>query len=247
MNITILTLFPHEMASYFNKGILAKAQSKQLFSVDFVNIRDFSNPPHYKVDDYPFGNRKGMLLRADILDRAIQSVDNYESCRIIYVCPKGTVFNQVVAESFSESKNLIFICGYYEGVDERLFDLHTIERFSLGQFVLTSGELPVMTMIDASVRCISGVLGNNDSYFEDSITSGLLEYPQYTIPRSYKENEVPGVILSGHHAKIAEWQRKQALKQTLFFNPSLLSTACLVEKDIEMISNIIEEETRCLL
>ena len=235
------------MASFFSKGILGKAIDKGLFTINYLNLRDFADPPHHKVDDYPFGGGKGMLLKVDVLDKAIQSVPNYQEARIIYTCPKGALFTQETASSFSTASDLIFICGYYEGIDDRIFSLYSIERWSIGSMILTSGELPAMTMVDATVRYLSGVLGNNLSLENDSITSGLLEHSQYTIPRCYKENHVPGVILSGHHGKIAEWQRKDALKQTLFHRPDLLITADLGSKDKELLSQIIQEETQCQL
>lgn len=224
-----------------SKGILGRAQERGAFSLNYVQLRDFAEEPHFKVDDTPFGGGQGMLLRVDVLDKAIQSVDNYDNARIIYPCPKGPSFTQDTAKSFSESKDLIFICGYYEGIDDRLFELYDIERWSMGEMVLTSGELPAMTMVDATVRYLTDVLGNADSLLDDSITSGLLEHPQYTIPRCYKKNDVPGVILSGHHAKIAEWRRAQALKQTLFMKPQYLTGACISEQDRKLLSQIIEE------
>ncbi len=241
MNITFITLFPEEMASFFSKGILGRAQERGAFKLNFVQLRDFAEDPHYKVDDTPFGGGQGMLLRVDILDKAIQSVPNYQDARLVYTCPKGPVFTQDSAASFSKESDMIFICGYYEGIDERLFDLYEIERWSIGDMILTSGELPAMLMVDATVRHLENVLGNKDSLLDDSITSGLLEHPQYTIPRSYKKNEVPGVILSGHHGRIAEWRRGQALKQTLFLKPQYLNRACISDQDRKLISQIIEE------
>ena len=245
MNITFITLFPQEMATFFSKGILGRAQEKGAFKVSFVQLRDFAEAPHHKVDDYPFGCRKGMLLRVDVLDRAIQSIPNYQEARIIYTCPKGNIFNQAAASSFANASDLIFICGYYEGIDDRLFDLYSIERWSIGDMILTSGELPAMTMVDTTVRMLNNVLGNSDSVFDDSIISGLLEHPQYTVPRDYKKNEVPGVILSGHHGRIAEWQREYALKQSLFLKPHLLSKASISTQDLDIISRIIEEKPLC--
>ena len=243
MRIHFISLFPNEMASFFNKGILGKARKNKVFETNFIQLRDFANPPHFKVDDYPYGHRKGMLLKVDVLSKAIESIQDFSKAKIIFPCPKGSTFNQNHAKTLSkDTRDIIFICGYYEGVDERLFDRFDIVRYSIGDVVLSSGELPALIMSEALLRCLPGVLGNPDSLNDDSILSGVLEHPQYSAPREFDLNVVPGVILSGDHGKIAQWQRKEALKQTLFSKPSLLSTVALKPNDTVLLTQLLMED-----
>ena len=231
MNIHIITLFPSQLQTMVEKGIVLRALEKKKFTIQYHDLRVFAEPPHNKVDDYPFGKKRGMLLKVDVLDRAIQSIPNYASAKIVYPCPKGQHFTQGKADQLAESKDIILICGYYEGLDERIFDLYEIERISMGDFILTSGELPSLIIVDTLVRNIDGVLGNPDSVRDDSILTGVLEHPQYTHPRSYKDLEVPEVITSGNHKLREAWERQEQLKATLQHRPDLLANANLTEVD----------------
>ena len=212
------------MEGYFLKGIFGKAAQKNLFQLSFINIRDFSLSKHKRVDDYPYSHRLGMILQAEAVSRAIYSIDQYTEYRLLYACPKGPVLTQAkVSEYSQEAKGLIILSGYYEGIDERLFQLFNIERISLGDFVLSSGELPSMAIAEAVLRQLPGVIGNPHSVGEDSIISGILEHPHYAAPRSFEGLEVPEVLLNGNHQAIAQWKEKQSIKDTLFWKPSLLA------------------------
>ena len=208
----------------------------------FVDIRQFSDSKHHRVDSPPFGCRTGMLLKIDVLYRAITSIENYTDYRLLYTCPKGAVFNQGKAFDYAKaSKGLILISGYYEGIDDRLFDIFDIERVSLGEFVLSSGDIASLAISEATARGISGVLGNPDSLGQDSIIGGFLEYPQYTLPRAFKQLTVPPVVVSGHHEELKKWQRKASLKQTLLERPEYLADKLLTESDSRTILEIVKE------
>lgn len=242
--VYFLTLFPQEMATYFNKGLLAKATAKNLISPHFIDIRSFALDTHSKVDEYPFGGKKGMLLKADVLYRAVTSIDHWADYRLLYACPKGTLLSHDRVILASKAPGLIFICGYYEGVDERIFDVLPIERFSIGDFILSSGELPSQVFFEAVSRYIPGVLGNAGCLEDDSIVSGLLEYPQFTSPRMLDSGEtVPEVLLSGHHQQIREWKHRQSLSETLFHRPELLWNYEMNEKDRQVLVDILKEDT----
>lgn len=219
MKIDILTLFPKAF-SYLDCSILKRAQEKKLVEVNLTNIRDFSKDKHKKCDDYPFGGGAGMLMMIQPLYDAIKSVKKRNST-LIFPSPKGKVFDHHDAQELAKKKHLIFICGHYEGVDERLFELFDIKQFSIGDYVLTGGELPSMVMIDSITRQIDGVLGK-DSLSEESFSSGSLEYPQYTRPAVFKNKAVPAVLLSGNHQEIASWRKQQAYNETAEKRPDLL-------------------------
>jgi tRNA (guanine37-N1)-methyltransferase len=241
MKIFILTLFPEELQSVFNKGIFKRAQDNNLFELSFINIRDFSETKYRNVDDYPFASRKGMLMKADVLYRAITSIPSYETYQIIYTCPKGQVYNQRRAESLLDQKGLILISGYFEGVDERIFDMLNIARISIGDFVLSSGELPALMIAESVIRLIPNVI-QKDGFHDDSHITGLLEYPQYTQPRDINGNKVPEVLLSGHHKNIERWQRKESLKQTLYYRIDMLKTFRPDKIDSELFVEIFKED-----
>ena len=221
MRIEVLTLFP-EMFNSLNVGILQKAQDNGLFSVNVTNIRDYSLDKHHKVDDTPFGGGAGMVMAPQPLHDAICSIDKDHVCRRIYLSPKGKKLSQSKVEELSKEKNLMFVCGNYEGIDQRVIDLDIDEELSIGDYVLTGGELPAMVTINAVVRYIDGVLGNSESVNEESFSNGLLEYPQYTHPQEFEGLKVPEVLLSGNHQNIAKWRHEKQLEITKERRPDLL-------------------------
>ena len=211
MKIDILTLFP-QMFAPLKESIIGRAVDKKILEINVVDIREFSKDRRKKCDDYPFGGGAGMLMTIQPLYDAIKSV-NREKSKLIFPSPQGRLFTQNVAKELSEEEHLIFICGHYEGVDERLFSLFEIDEISLGDFVLTGGELPSMVMVDALCRLVDGVL-NKESLESESFSNGLLEYPQYTRPSSFMGLEVPEVLLSGNHEEVNKWRAEQSLKRT---------------------------------
>ena len=211
MKIDILTLFP-QMFAPLKESIIGRAVDKKILEINVVDIREFSKDKHKKCDDYPFGGGAGMLMTIQPLYDAIKSVKR-EKSKLIFPSPQGRLFTQNVAKELSEEEHLIFICGHYEGVDERLFSLFEIDEISLGDFVLTGGELPSMVMVDALCRLVDGVL-NKESLESESFSNGLLEYPQYTRPSSFMGLEVPEVLLSGNHEEVNKWRAEQSLKRT---------------------------------
>ncbi len=211
MKIDILTLFP-DMFAPLKESIIKRAVDKNLLEININDIREFSKDKHKKCDDYPFGGGAGMLMQVEPLYYAIKSVES-EKSKLIFPSPQGRVFNQSVAKELSIEEHLIFICGHYEGVDERIFELFDIEEISLGDFILTGGELPSMVMVDAISRLVDGVI-SRESLENESFSNGLLEYPQYTRPSSFMGLDVPEVLLSGNHQEIEKWRNEQSLKRT---------------------------------
>ncbi len=220
MKIDILTLFP-EAFSPLKTSILARAEESGILEINLVNIRDFSKDKHKKCDDYPFGGGAGMLMTVQPLFDAINSV--YEAgAKIIFPSPVGMTFNVKKAEQLSKCQHLIFVCGHYEGVDERLFELFDIEQISIGDYVLTGGELPSMVIIDSLARFVDGVI-SKDSLENESFSNGLLEYPQYTRPQEFQGLSVPEVLVSGNHQEVDKWRKEQSLKRTKLLREDLLS------------------------
>ena len=211
MKIDILTLFP-QMFAPVKESIIKRAVDKKLLEINIVDIREFSKDKHKKCDDYPFGGGAGMLMQVEPLYYAIKSVQSGNS-KLIFPSPQGKVFNQSMAKELSEEEHLVFICGHYEGVDERIFELFNIEEISLGDFVLTGGELPSMVMVDAISRLVDGVI-SRESLENESFSNNLLEYPQYTRPSSFMGLDVPEVLLSGNHQEVDKWRAEQSLKRT---------------------------------
>ena len=211
MKIDILTLFP-QMFAPLKESIIGRAVDKKILEINVVHIREFSKDKHKKCDDYPFGGGAGMLMTIQPLYDAIKSVKR-EKSKLIFPSPQGRLFTQNVAKELSEEEHLVFICGHYEGVDERIFELFNIEEISLGDFVLTGGELPSMVMVDALCRLVDGVL-NKKSLENESFSNGLLEYPQYTRPASFMGLDVPEVLLSGNHEEVNKWRAEQSLERT---------------------------------
>ncbi|MGE3608184.1 MAG: tRNA (guanosine(37)-N1)-methyltransferase TrmD [Bacteriovoracaceae bacterium] len=238
--IWILTLFPEFFKPFLECGIAGAAFRGERsdgdfkFEVHFVNIRDYSNTKYKSVDDTPYGGGPGMVMRADILRDALikgvveaGSYSSVEDLHVVYTSPRGRVWNNKVAREFGkeklgEGKDLVFICGRYEGIDERFLEKYVDEFFSIGDFVLTGGELAVMTILDSAVRFVPGILGNKLSSEADSFEDGLIEYPQYTKPREFESMEVPSILLEGHHKKIEEWQKEQKIQMTKKWRPDLL-------------------------
>lgn len=223
MRIDFVTLFPDMFPSVMDASMMARAQEKGLVSWGCVNPRDFTEDKHHKVDDRPFGGGPGMLMMAEPLEKAIKSVKKKDA-KVIFLSPQGKTFNDKTALRFSREKHLILVCGHYEGVDERVAELFD-EEISVGDYVLTGGELPAMLVADAVARLVPGVLKKEDAAVSESFTDGLLDFPQYTRPRVWKGREVPEVLFSGDHAKIAQWRRDAAAKATKRKRPDLIERA----------------------
>ncbi len=220
MRLDILTLFP-EMFAPLKESIIKRATDKNLVTINIVQIRDFSLDPHKKTDDIPYGGGAGMVMTPQPLYDAIQSVKTPES-HIIYLSPRGSVFNQKKAYSLCNYNHLILICGHYEGIDERIIELCVDEEISIGDYVLTGGELPAMVLADTIIRLLDGAI-TKESLKEESFSNNLLEYPQYTRPKNFMGLEVPEVLLSGHHANIEKWRKEKSLKITKNNRPDLLN------------------------
>lgn len=220
-----MTLFPDIFKAYIGESMMKKAVENSILEVELYNIRDFSENKHKKVDDYPFGGGAGMVMTPQpIFSTYEYIVAKYEleNPRVIYLSPKGRVFNQKIAKSLSLENDIIFLCGHYEGVDQRIIDLIVTDEISIGDYVLTGGELPALVMIDSIARLVPGVLNRSESHEDESFENDLLEYPQYTRPRSFNGLEVPEVLLSGNHKKIDEWRSEESQKITLERRPDLI-------------------------
>jgi tRNA (guanine37-N1)-methyltransferase len=219
-----MTLFPEMVLEGLNTSIIGRAKEKGYISIDVVNIRDYSTDKHKKVDDYTYGGGAGMLMQAQpVYDcyKAIEETFGGKKARVIYVTPQGSLFNQAKAEELSKEENLIFLCGHYEGIDERVLEEIVTDYISIGDYVLTGGELPAMVMIDAISRLVPGVLSNSESAETESHSSGLLEYPQYSRPEIWHDKKVPDILLSGHHANIDKWRLEQSLERTKQRRPEM--------------------------
>lgn len=223
MKFTVLTLFPEMIMDGLNNSIIKRAMESNCVSVEAVNIRDFSMDRHHKVDDYPYGGGAGMLMQAQPVYDAYKSVvSNCEKTpRVLFMSPKGKTFNQEMAEELAKEEQLVFLCGHYEGIDQRVLDKIVTDEVSLGDFVLTGGELPAMVMIDSISRLIPGVLNNDDSACDESFSNHLLEYPQYTRPEVWMDDKVPDVLLTGHHANIEKWRFAKKIEITKEKRPDL--------------------------
>ncbi|SHE60106.1 tRNA (guanine37-N1)-methyltransferase [Atopostipes suicloacalis DSM 15692] len=243
MKIDILTLFPEMFESPFNYSMVKRAIDGGQVEIQPINFRQYGVGKHQMVDDTPYGGGAGMLLKPEPIFEAIDEIDKQTSAskkRIILMDPAGKPFNQAMAEDFSKEEHLVFICGHYEGYDERIRTLVT-DEVSLGDYVLTGGELAAMVMIDATVRLLPGVVGNEASVVEDSHSTGLLEHPHYTRPAVYKGMEVPAVLTSGHHGNIKEWRHKESLRRTLQRRPDLIDEMELTTKEQEWLDEFSAE------
>lgn len=243
MHIDILTLFPEMFEGPFDASIIKRAREKGLVTIGYINIRDYSQNKHNTVDDTPYGGGAGMVMAAGPV---FEAVDHIKSSRpgtgkLIYLSPAGRKLNQQTVRELSGEERLILLCGHYEGMDQRVRDELVDDEISIGDYVLTGGELPAMVLVDAVVRLIPGVLGETASAEEESFSDGLLEYPHYTKPREYRGLPVPEVLLNGHHEQIRLWRRRQSLLKTLQSRPELLATAGLTDEDRIILKGIVLE------
>ena len=239
MKITILTIFPEMFESVLNSSILGRAREQGLVEVECVDIRPFSDRKHKNTDDYPFGGGAGMVMLAQPIMDAMKHVtgENF-SGRRIYMGPRGNTLTTAKARELAQEEHLVLLCGHYEGVDQRALDSCIDEEISIGDYILTGGELAAMVLTDAVSRFIPGVLGSGESAEEESFSDGLLEYPQYTRPRELEGMEVPEVLLSGDHAKIKAWRRQESLRATKKFRPDLLEKAELTAKEKKLLEEL---------
>ena len=229
MNIDILTLFPQMFQGPFSASILKRAIDRKLVSISIHNIRDYTHDKHHTVDDYAYGGGAGMVLKPEPIFEAVESIKKQGVGPIILLTPQGRLFSQQIAQELSTYSHLILICGRYEGVDERVREHLVTDEISIGDYVLSGGELAAMVVVDAVVRLLPGVLGSEASLVDDSHVDGLLEYPQYTRPAVYRGWSVPEILLSGDHAQIASWRREQAIQRTRERRPELLDKVSLSE------------------
>lgn len=240
MKIDVLTLFPEMFEGVLNTSILKRALEKQKFEYNLVNFRDYTIDKHEKVDDYPYGGGAGMVLSPQPIFDAVSSLKEVEknNARVLLMCPQGQPYDQKKAEELASEEHLIFICGHYEGYDERIREHLVTDEISIGDYVLTGGELGAMVVIDSVVRLLPDVLGNAQSATQDSFSTGLLEHPHYTRPANFRGLEVPPILLSGDHAKIAAWRKQESLRRTYNRRPDLLENYPLAEGDKKILKNI---------
>lgn len=235
MKFDILTLFP-EMFESLNKSIIGRAVEKDLIDINVIDIRDFSKDKHKKVDDTPYGGGAGMIIRPDVVYDAYESVKE-KNAKVLYMSPQGKLLDQKIVEDLSKESHIIILCGHYEGIDERVIEEIRPEEISIGDYVLTGGEIPAMVLIDTVSRYVEGVL-NKESIDEESFSNGLLEYPQYTRPEVFNGKQVPDVLLSGHHENIRKWRRKESIKNTYLKRPNLLKNVELSKDDKKFLEEL---------
>lgn len=232
MKFDVLTLFP-EMFSALDESIIGRGKEKGLIDINLINIRDFSKDKHKKVDDTPYGGGAGMVIKPDVVYNAYSSVKS-NNAKVIYMSPQGKTLNQQMVQDLAKEENIILLCGHYEGIDQRVIDEIVDEEISIGDYVLTGGELPAMVLIDSVSRYVKGVL-KEDSVEEESFTNGLLEYPQYTRPETFLGKSVPDVLISGHHENVRKWRKKQEIINTYLKRPDLLKEINLSYEEREML------------
>ena len=235
MKFSVLTLFP-EMFDCLKQSIIGRAEEKNLININIINMRDFSKDKHKKVDDTPYGGGAGMVIKPDIVYDSFKSINDVKA-KVIYLSPQGKKLNQKEVERLSKEEHLILLCGHYEGIDQRVLDEIVNEEISIGDYVLTGGELPAMVLIDSVSRYIDGVL-DSESIKEESFSNNLLEYPQYTRPEIFLDKKVPEVLISGHHENIRKWRRKESLRNTYNKRPELLEKIELSKEDIKILNEI---------
>jgi tRNA (guanine37-N1)-methyltransferase len=243
IRIDILTLFPQLFEMPFDFGIFKRAVDNGLVNLNLHNIRDYTHDKHHTADDYPYGGGAGMVMKPEPIFEAVEAIktgigDGEAEPRVVLLTPQGRLFSQQIARELSQNRHLVFICGHYEGVDERVREHLATDEISIGDYVLTGGEIPALVVIDAVLRLLPGVLGSEESLLEDSHAGGLLEYPQYTRPEDYRGWKVPEVLLSGNHARIAKWRREQIIRRTQERRPELLNKANLGLEDIQMVERL---------
>lgn len=243
----MLTLFPEMFDGVFGASILGKAQEKGIVSLNAINFRAYSGNKHNTVDDYPYGGGGGMVLKAEpvfsAVEHLMEQVGTGARPRVVLMCPQGETFTQQKAEELSKEEHLIMICGHYEGYDERIREHLVTDELSIGDYVLTGGELPAMVVIDSVARLLPGVLGNETSAVTDSYSTGLLEHPHYTRPAVFRDMEVPEVLISGHHSRIETWRREQSLLRTRNRRPDLLEKAELTAKERKWLASLDKQQS----
>lgn len=246
MNFYIMTLFPEMVMDGLNTSITGRAVKNGLLSIEALNIRDYAFNKHHSVDDYPYGGGAGMLMQAEPVyqcyEALTEKIKQKKRARVIYLSPQGQTFNQTMAEEFAQEEDLIFLCGHYEGIDERVLEEIVTDYVSIGDYVLTGGELPAMIMIDCISRLVPGVLHNDVSAEFESFQDNLLEYPQYSRPEVWHDKKVPEVLMSGHHANIEKWRREQSVIRTAKNRPDLLEKAELTKKELELVKSLSEQQ-----
>ncbi|MFP5111257.1 tRNA (guanosine(37)-N1)-methyltransferase TrmD [Bacillaceae bacterium C204] len=245
MQIDILTLFPEMFSGVLGQSILQKAVEKSAVNYNVVNFREFADNKHSTVDDYPYGGGAGMVLKAQPIFDAVESLKEKAKCRtprVILLCPQGESYEQRKAEELAKEEHLIFICGHYEGYDERIREHVVTDEISIGDYVLTGGELGAMVVVDSVVRLLPEVLGNQESHMKDSFSTGLLEHPHYTRPADFRGLKVPDVLISGNHKLIEEWRNKEALRRTLARRPDLLEKIELTDEQEKWLNEIKKED-----
>jgi tRNA (guanine37-N1)-methyltransferase len=245
MKIDVLSLFPDMFSGVFGQSILKKAQEKSAVQFQVLDFREFATNKHRNVDDYPYGGGAGMVLTPQPLFDAVETLtkETSEEPRIILLCPQGERFSQRKAEELAKEKHLIFLCGHYEGYDERIREHLVTDEISIGDYVLTGGELGAMVVIDAVTRLLPGVLGKEESHLQDSFSTGLLEHPQYTRPADFRGMKVPDVLMSGNHKNIEEWRKKESLKRTYERRPDLLENIELSKEEEKWLQEIKDNKT----
>lgn len=249
MKFYIMTLFPDMVMQGLNTSIIGRAMDKGLLSIEAVNIRDYAFNKHNSVDDYPYGGGAGMLMQAEPVYQAYKAIEERTDAsrkpRVVYLSPQGKTFSQGMAEELAGAEELVFLCGHYEGIDERVLEEIVTDYVSIGDYILTGGELPAMIMVDAISRLVPGVLHNDVSAEFESFQDNLLEYPQYSRPEIWHDKRVPEVLLSGHHANIEKWRREQSIIRTAKNRPDLLEKAELTEKEKEVVRKSLQLEDNC--
>ena len=252
MKFHVMTLFPEMIEQGLHTSILGRALDAGIISLNTVNIRDYSEDKHRHVDDYPYGGGAGMVMAAEPIAKCYEDIcGEGPKKRLVYLTPWGRVFNQDMAKELAREDELVFLCGHYEGVDERVLSRYVTDPVSIGDYVLSGGELPAMVMIDAIARMVPGVLTNEESGETESFENSLLEYPQYTRPEVWRDEAVPEVLLSGHHAKVAEWRMQRSIDRTIQYRPELMEGAVLDKKSAKYYrerlaeKNKTEEECKC--
>lgn len=240
MKIDVLTLFPEMIEGVIHSSILKRAIDNKIIEINIHDFREFSKDKNHKVDDYTYGGGAGMLIRCDPVIDCLKSIANYQQALKIITSPSGITFNQKVAQKYSNNEHIIIICGHYEGIDSRVLN-YVDEEVSIGDYVLTGGEMAACVIIDAVSRLVDGVLGNNESKISESFDEDLLEYPQYTRPLEYDGYTVPEVLISGHHENIRKWRRYESIKKTFIVRPDLINEESLNEEDKKILEQVKKE------